>query len=300
MTTDKATDKATEQSVTEPLMCEAATASEQGPCENQEDAALVVCLPDRWMIAVADGCSGGPDKGAAAAAAVEAAETAWRDGEHGDGPEPDIAAMFAAADKAVLAIPCGDLAANREKADTYLKQNLDPEWRDADEQAEMLQTVIGRGAMYHPEHRDTLLPLSVGPGFWGPATTLTVAVWDREQGLRWGVCGDSWLFAVDKDETCIALETPRLDIQRGGCLGFATPRPVYGHVPDIDGWMVFAATDGLYPALGEYEEAVLTTIEQAWRDTHHDVNRFLSALFAVAETYELFDNTTGAAVKIPA
>ena len=284
----------------EPAACEGAVVSEQGPCEYQEDAARVVCLPGRWMLAVADGCSGGPDEGAAAVAVVEAAETAWRAEEHAGGPEPDLAAMFAAADKAVLSIPCGDLAVNRAEMNSRLKRAFDADCEAAG-QVEMLQTEIGRGSVFYPANRNMLLPEGFeSPGFWGPATTLVLAVWDQQQGLRWGVCGDSWLFAVDQNGVAVALETPRLNLQSGGCLGVATPRPVYGRVPDVDGWVLLAATDGLYPALGDHEEAVVSVIETSWRDARGDVNTFLSLLARIAESNGLFDNTTGAAVKVPA
>ena len=59
---------ATSPTVTEPLVCDATVVCEQGQCEHQEDAVRVVCLPGRWMVAVADGCSGGPDQGAASSA----------------------------------------------------------------------------------------------------------------------------------------------------------------------------------------------------------------------------------------
>ena len=286
----------------ETLLCETATLRDQGPCDFQEDAARVVCLSGRWMVAVADGCSGGPDKGAAAVAAVDAAETAWRAGERSGGPEPDLAAMFKAADLAVLAVPWAG-AADREKADSMLERDAgerDAADREAAVHAEMLQTETGRGSVYHPDHRDKLSPVGGGAGFWGPATTLTVAVWDRQQGLRWGACGDTWLFAVDSDGNGVALETPRLELSKGGCLGYASPRAVYGRIPNIDGWAILAATDGLYPALGQYEEEIVSTIEQSWRDTHHNVDMFLTSLFDTAETNGLFDNTTGAAVAVPA
>ncbi len=276
--------------------------AEKGPsCDLLEDRAVVFERhdPDRMMLVVADGCGGGSDLGAAAAMAVLGAWQVWDSASiaavDNAYPDPLLTQMFEAAHQAVLSIPSIHSRLDWEKevlsggVDSYETCN-----KVEEDDSNML---LAASCVFHDEHRH--IRDNHSGGCWDPATTMAAAVWDERSGLRWAVCGDSWLFAVAPDGRAVCLEESDLRMYSGGCLGVANPRPYYGAAPDADGWTVIGMSDGAYPLLGDDIETILDALTSTHQHCGGNTHSLVETLMHKIRIKGLDDDAAIAAFTLP-